>query len=354
MASITTLHDVRTLEEVAEFFRSPEDTVQRRRRNPGHAFTLVELLVVIAIIGILIGLLLPAVQAAREAGRRTQCKNNLKQLGVAMLTHHEANNFFPSGGWGWYLVGDPDRGTGPNQPGGWCYTLLPYLDQQPLYQMGAGMTDAQKMAVNATRIATPLPVFNCPTRRRTVIEVSTSDAPYNSNPAPYAAKTDFAANSGYPSPYYPYSTQGPSSIALGDQWTAQNNWPNLSGICQGICYLRSQVTVAMIHDGVANTYMIGEKYLNPDKYFNGTDPADNESLYSGYNNDTNRSGNGWQPLQDRSGVTNPDTFGSAHVGSFNMVLCDGSLHAISYSIDAETHRRLSCINDGLPVDATTF
>ena len=126
-----------------------------------------------------------------------------------MLSHHETAGFFPSGGWGWYLVGDPDRGTGRNQPGGWCYAVLPYLDQKPLYQMGAGMTDAQKMVVNATRIATAVPTFNCPSRRRTVVEVSTSDAPYNSNPAPYAAKTDYAANSGYPYPYYPYSVQGP-------------------------------------------------------------------------------------------------------------------------------------------------
>jgi prepilin-type N-terminal cleavage/methylation domain-containing protein/prepilin-type processing-associated H-X9-DG protein len=317
-------------------------------------FTLVELLVVIAIVGMLVALLLPAVQSARESGRRTQCSNNLKQLGAAMLAHHEANNFFPSGGWGWYLVGDPDRGTGPNQPGGWCYTLLPYLDQDGLYRMGAGMTDAQKMVVNATRIATPVPIFNCPTRRRFVIEVSTSNAPYNSNPAPFAAKTDYAVNSGYPSPFYPYSTQGPPTIAQGDAMTAQNSWLDLSGICQGISYLRSQVPIEKIHDGTSNTYMIGEKYLNPNAYVTGTDPADNESLYSGYNNDTNRSGNGWQPMQDLAGTTNPDTFGSAHTGSFNMVFCDGSVHAISYGIDAETHRRLSCINDGLPVDATKF
>jgi prepilin-type N-terminal cleavage/methylation domain-containing protein len=326
----------------------------RAFRRPLHGFTLVELLVVIAIIGILIALMLPAVQAAREAGRRTQCTNNLKQLGAAMLAHHEANNFFPSGGWGWYLVGDPDRGTGPNQPGGWCYVILPYVDQDPLWRMGAGMTDAQKMAVNATRIATPVPIFNCPTRRRTVIEISTSDAPYNSNPAPRAAKTDYAANSGYPSPYYPYGTQGPPTIAQGDAWTAQNAWPDLSGICLGISYLRSQIPIEKIHDGTSNTYMLGEKYLNPNAYFTGTDPADNESLYSGYNNDTNRSGNGWQPMQDQAGLTNADTFGSAHVGSFNTVFCDGSTHAISYGIDADTHRRLSCINDGEPVDGTKF
>ncbi len=336
--------------------RSPATVFSARHGTgrPRRGFTLVELLVVIAIIGILIGLLLTAVQGARETARRTECKNNLKQLGTAMLSHHETAGFFPSGGWGWYLVGDPDRGTGRNQPGGWCYAVLPYLDQKPLYQMGAGMTDAQKMVVNAARIATAVPTFNCPSRRRTVIEVSTSDAPYNSNPAPCAAKTDYAANSGYPYPYYPYTVQGPPTIAQGDAWTAQHAWPDLSGICQGICYLRSQVSIAMIHDGASNTYMLGEKYLNPQSYYGGTDPADNESLYCGYNNDTNRSGNGWQPLEDRSRLTNADTFGSAHAGSFNMIFCDGSLHAISYGIDADTHRRLSCINDGETVDPTKF
>lgn len=170
-----------------------------------------------------------------------------------------------------------------------------------------------------------MPIFNCPTRRRSVVEVSTSDAPYNSNLAAHAAKTDYAANSGYPYPYYPYTVQGPQSIAQGDAWTAQNAWPDLSTVCQGISYLRSQVTLAMIFDGPSNTYMLGEKYLNPNAYFNGTDPADNESLYSGYNNDTNRSGNGWQPFRDMPGYTNADTFGSTHITSFDTVFCDGSV-----------------------------
>ena len=83
------------------------------------AFTLVELLVVIAIIGILIGLLLPAINAARESGRRTQCMNQVKQVGLACMQHESTNGFLPTDGWGWYWVGDPDRGYTRAQPGGW-------------------------------------------------------------------------------------------------------------------------------------------------------------------------------------------------------------------------------------------
>ena len=92
------------------------------RRSECRGFTIIELLVVIGIIGIIMALLLPAVQAAREAARRTQCRNHLKQLGLAMQMHHDAYRRFPSGGWGVLWFGDPDRGTDRRQPGGWIYS----------------------------------------------------------------------------------------------------------------------------------------------------------------------------------------------------------------------------------------
>jgi len=89
----------------------------------------VELLVVIAIIGVLVALLLPAVQAAREAARRSQCQNNLKQMGLSALNYEGSQKAFPSTGWGWHWMGDPDQGAGKNQTGGWIYSLLPYIEQ---------------------------------------------------------------------------------------------------------------------------------------------------------------------------------------------------------------------------------
>ncbi len=118
--------------------------------------------------------------------------------------------------------------------------------------------------------------------------------------------------------------------------------------------------MGQITDGTSDTYMLGEKYLNPDNYYDGNDNADNETMYAGYDNDISRSTyyNGSSPdhtpRQDTPGTTNLWTFGSAHAIGLNMAFCDGSVQMINYTIDPETHRRLGNRHDGLAIDGKSF
>jgi len=326
------------------------------------AFTLVELLVVIAIIGILIGLLLPAVQSVREAARMIQCKNNLKQIGLGMLQHMEAHEHFPSGGWGWsWAGGDPDRGFGLKQYGGWGYNLLPFIEQQALHDMAAGGTDLEKFAAAGQRNVTPLPIFHCPSRRRAIAYPNPSMSKWRHIAAtrmPNNARTDYCAHasSTHSQSSASKANNEPKSVAAGD---GGFNWPDFSDHT-GVVYVRSMVTAGDIRDGMTNTYMVGEKYINPDNYHTGQDLGDNHVYCMGHNNDTVRwtyyhassPGLSLTPRQDRPGVNSWVSFGSPHAAGCNFVFCDGSVRTIGFSIDPLTNSYLGNRRDQQPIDAS--
>ena len=322
------------------------------------AFTLVELLVVIAIIAILMALLLPAVESANEAARKLHCQNHLKQLSLGFHNHHSQFGHFPSGGWGYYWVGDPDRGSDEFQPGSWIYNLLPYIEQLEMHQLGADgqrdvVTPQQKLGASQ-REAFVLPITSCPSRRAP----GTVPAFYypqwlgfNMDPdTPRFSFTDYAGNTGdNPQSGGCEAGPGPSTLADGDgrdYWEdrGRGDFIDRSQIT-GVILLRDSIRISQILDGTSNTYLVGEKYLNPDDYKTGADQADNEGIYSGYANNTLRHTNSI-PMRDRKGVVSLCQFGSAHPSGFNIALCDGSVRSIDYSIDLNVHVNLGNRKDG--------
>jgi len=256
------------------------------------AFTLVELLVVIAIVGILIGILLPAVQSAREAARQTQCKNNLKQLGLAVLQHVTAHGRFPSNGWGYKWIGDPSRGTDKRQPGGWIYNILAYTEGDNLRKIGLDLKSPQKEAELSRLMQAGFPVVVCPTRSAVRLSpCRPSVGPCNARPLSQVFKTDYAINGG--ETYLPCEP-GPESLAAGD--SPSYRWPDNSQ-ATGIGYVRSEVLPAEVRDGLSYTYLIGEKFVNPAYYQSWDDLGYDQSMFSGMCLDTTR----WAdltPVQD--------------------------------------------------------
>jgi len=313
-------------------------------------FTLVELLVVITIIGILMSLLLPAVQGVREAARRTECANNLKQLVTAAHNHLATHGHFPTGGWGYRWVGDPDRGAGDRQPGGWVYNLLPYVEQNALHDLGAGLDDTSKRAAATEVTQSPLKLFHCPSRRRPGrYPFGQADPPVNANPVDQVAKSDYAANAG---DLFVAPIPGPDSLDAARTYDFR-----FSDFAQstGIVYPRSRVAEGEVRDGLSNTLLYGEKHVDPEQYSGAESPGDDQSMYIGFAQDTCRWANVDLPArQDTRGLTDGLRFGSAHNGTTHFALGDGSVRSISNSIDAETYRRLANRRDQLPIDGSQF
>jgi len=350
-----------------------------RNKRKADAFTLVELLVVITIIAILIALLLPAVQAAREAARQAQCRNNLKQIALALHNFEALHKHFPSGGWGNNWAPHPDRGPGLEQTGSWFYSILPHLEQQSLYELGAGYganrgdVDGDPLqAFNKLRIETPLAVLHCPSRRSAIVYPVTSNPfrPFVVKPTLCAtltkgARNDYALNAGENWQSWPASSNiAPRTLAQGsDPAFWQNLFRTLNpNNITGLTYVHTTFRFSDITDGLANTYMVGEKYVNPDNYATGESLGDDQGPYVCDEQDSVRwcgndpAGYYLRPLQDLPGFE-PQAclyFGSPHSVGFHMAMCDGSVHLINYSIAEIIHRRLGNRKDGQTIDAKAY
>lgn len=372
-------------------------------KRPGRrAFTLVELLVVIAIIGVLVALLLPAVQAAREAARRSQCQNQLKQIGIAMQNHVNALEVFPTGGDGYnpnirnYLTGPGGRPNGPNKQGlGWGYQILSYLEQNPL----KGITTMGSLA------SAKVEVFFCPSRRTEGMSTDFSEA-VGGIIFPYLL-TDYAAP--HPATYGSGTQTGTKIIAMPLPWgdpgvaaarariqlnfldgrvsngVASATTPRDDYVCDGLIvrtpFRWNQPTRAVpsgvnravkpkeCTDGLSNTLLVAEKNVRTDLYEGGS-WSDDLGWGDGWDADQLRS-SGLQPRSDADGLCFAQNtqawcgagqpggvlgesenllFGSAHPAGINAAFADGSVHHIEFDVDVVLFNNLGARNDELAVD----
>jgi prepilin-type processing-associated H-X9-DG protein len=336
----------------------------------------VELLVVIAIIGVLVALLLPAIQAAREAARRSQCANNLKQIGLAVLNLESALKSYPTGGVApWPKIenySNNGKPFGPKTQGlSWSFQILPYMEQGPVY----GLTTTAQLQT------APIAMYNCPSRRsptqnpinkawlmdyaglttsaargQTVGAISYDDMLANGTGCENSYGM-WGATGGFDNIHTPIASSKLQKINVyagfyGVFIRTSYFVNNASGAVTELDY-GPPTTVAMIEDGTSNTAMAAEKRIlvDPPASMAGVEgpPWDDRGWSDGWDIDTVKSGL-CQPMADdalpRSLNVERNTAGSSHAAGLNVVYADGSVHSTSYDIELATWNHLVHRSDG--------
>jgi prepilin-type N-terminal cleavage/methylation domain-containing protein/prepilin-type processing-associated H-X9-DG protein len=296
-------------------------------------FTLVELLVVIGIIGVLVALLLPAVQVSREAARRSQCANNLKQIGLAVHNFHNNREQLPAAS-----VGGDGEVT-------WAVLILPHLEQVSLYGQWDLTLAYTYYRHSASIVGAQVEAYYCPSRRGPP-QLSAGDMlpPWGGSPG---ALGDYAANGGETTEVWNDPRFGNGVLLYADTTFGPNDT---------VVSWTSRSRFADITDGLSNTLLIGEKHVRLGKF--GQPSEGDNSIWNGDDIRTIVRVAGRQKLGpiDRPFAVSPrdsfrpeERFGSYHAGVCQFVFCDGSVHPLSNSIDIDTLTRLAVRNDGLPL-----
>jgi prepilin-type N-terminal cleavage/methylation domain-containing protein len=304
------------------------------------AFTLIELLCVIAIIGILIALLVPAVQSARESARRTQCANNIKQIGLAEIAYESINRKYAT-----------FTDISPGFVASWPIAILPQLDEGPLFNRWSAAVQTNDLyAANASLkelLSLPVAPYFCPTRRSPAAYINGTIE----NPQIALSITDYGINAGSSS-----TTFATKYDFRFSEWAGILERPLPLGKCRSV---RSKD----VTDGLSRTYLIGERQIIFDDTTPiPTDDADYPVLaLFGCHSAACESQTERPPARDYFvplnsiplwDPINPCTapgcrpFGSGHPSTWNAVFCDGSVHAMTFNVDFKTHQALSTRNKG--------